>query len=141
MSHTIWRSILAKVLATSALAVVALFVLYQAIYAGSPIRAATPDVVDVAIEDFLFSPSTITVTLGAAVRWTNNGFFAHTTTAQDLLWDSGALTSGNSFTHTFNQPGTFDYVCSIHPEMQGKVIVEVEATDFLFLPLVLAPQE
>jgi plastocyanin len=82
---------------------------------------------DVTIQDFSFSPATVTIKAGATVRWTNQGPSAHTTTSDTGLWDSGQLnppsgggtygggTAGASFQMTFTQPGSYRYHCSIHP--------------------------
>jgi plastocyanin len=83
---------------------------------------------DVTILDFSFQPATITVTLGEAVRWTNQGSAPHTTTSgqpgtPDGLWDSGTMGNGSQFSHTFNSAGTFHYFCNIHTFMEGDIVV------------------
>jgi len=80
-------------------------------------------VVDVAIIDFSFNPSNITIDVGTTVRWTNQDGVAHTSTA-DGTWDSGSLANGETFEYTFNSSGTFNYICSIHPVMTGSVTVQ-----------------
>lgn len=80
-------------------------------------------VVDVAIVDFSFNPSNITIDVGTTVRWTNQDGVAHTSTA-DGTWDSGSLANGETFEYTFNSQGVFDYICSIHPVMTGSVTVQ-----------------
>jgi plastocyanin len=75
------------------------------------------------ISDFQFTPSTITVRIGEAITWTNNGPSAHTATARDGSFDSGTLQRGQSASHTFTHPGTFAYYCRIHPFMHGTVVV------------------
>lgn len=77
---------------------------------------------EVEIEDFVFRPATITVHQGDSVTWKNRDTMAHTATGDSF--DSGRLDLGESFTFTFNQVGTFDYICTFHPTMKGKVIVE-----------------
>lgn len=78
----------------------------------------------VTIQNFAFNPSQITVNKGDTVIWTNEDSFTHT-----VVSDSGseinspALSSGQAYSHTFNTAGTFDYHCSLHPSMKGKVIV------------------
>ena len=78
---------------------------------------------NVAISDFTFSPSPLTVNQGETVRWQNNGPSPHTTTSAGL-WDSGAIAQGGTFTRTFNTPGTFNYVCTLHAGMTGQVVVQ-----------------
>ncbi len=72
-----------------------------------------------------FSPPTITVVVGVnnTVRWTNNDTAPHTVTASDHSFDSGNLNPGDTWTYTFNTPGTYTYVCTYHPWMKGTVIV------------------
>ena len=60
----------------------------------------------------------------AFVPQTLNDSSSHTITSNDNLFESGTISKGASFKHTFNQKGTFNYHCSIHPAMTGKIIVE-----------------
>ena len=79
--------------------------------------------VSVTIQDFTFSPSTLTIKAGTTVRWTNNGPSAHTTTSDAGAWNSGTLSppgggggsAGGTFDFTFMQSGNYAYHCSIHP--------------------------
>lgn len=94
--------------------------------AGPTAASAT---VDVSIVDFAFDPSIITITAGSTVRWTRSPatIITHTTTS-DIgsldPWDSGQLAPGESFTKTFNTPGTYTYHCEFHPlTMLGTVVV------------------
>src|SRR5215217_770533 len=77
----------------------------------------------VSIQDFSFSPGQITVAPGTTVTWVNKGTSAHTTTADDGTWGSGTLQQGEDFSFTFDQPGTYTYHCSIHPDMTASVKV------------------
>ena len=80
---------------------------------------------NVSIVDFSFSPTPVTIKVGEAVTWTNNGPSIHTTTSNTLgIWDSGDLATSDTFQHTFNQAGTFLYHCTRHPFMQGTVVVQ-----------------
>ena len=72
--------------------------------------------------DFRFSPRWITVGSGDTVSWTNNGSEPHDVSGGGL--DSGILQPGQGYSHTFTSPGTFNYICSIHPQMKGTVIVQ-----------------
>jgi plastocyanin len=93
----------------------------------SPARAANADVT---IQNFAFSPATVTVNVGDTVTWTNQeSGVPHTTTSDTAVWDSGTLTTGQSFSFTFTQAGTFTYHCTIHPNMTGTVIVQQAATE------------
>jgi plastocyanin len=79
--------------------------------------------VTVSIQNFAFNPPDITVTPGTTVTWVNNDSVPHTTTANDETWDSETLQPGESFSFTFDTPGTFPYFCEIHPFMMGNVTV------------------
>jgi plastocyanin len=69
-------------------------------------------------------PSTLTVSVGTTVTWTNKDSVSHTVTSNDNLFESGTLAKNATFQHTFNQKGTFQYHCSFHAFMTAKVIVE-----------------
>ena len=73
--------------------------------------------------DFVFSPSSVTVATGATVTWTNNGTApeGHDVTGDGLA--SGILQEGQSYSNTFSSAGTFNYICSLHPFMEGSVTV------------------
>ncbi|MEZ5319541.1 MAG: cupredoxin domain-containing protein [Vicinamibacterales bacterium] len=70
-----------------------------------------------------FTPGSITVQAGTTVNWANTDQTAHTTTANGGAWDGG-VSAGGSFSRVFTTPGQFEYHCSIHPYMQGLVIVQ-----------------
>ncbi len=76
----------------------------------------------ISIQNFTFSPATLTVKKGATVTWTNNDPAAHTIKSNSF--NSGSLAKGDTFKFTFDSAGTFDYSCGIHPSMLGKIIVE-----------------
>ncbi|MGH2837929.1 MAG: plastocyanin/azurin family copper-binding protein [Thermoleophilaceae bacterium] len=78
----------------------------------------------VTISDFKFTPNTVTVNEGDTVTWTNDGPTVHTATAEDGSFDTGILDKGQSGSATFTQAGTINYICSPHPYMKGKVIVQ-----------------
>ncbi|HVW23095.1 MAG TPA: cupredoxin family copper-binding protein [Candidatus Saccharimonadales bacterium] len=79
----------------------------------------------VAISSYSFSPGDITVKAGTTVTWTNEDAVAHTVTETDGQDGpkSGELNQGQSYSFTFNTPGTYKYNCSIHPYMTGTVTV------------------
>ena len=87
--------------------------------AGSSGAARTVD-----IANMRFNPGDLTVEAGQTVTWTLNDRMPHTVSAQDGSFSSPTLSRGDAFSHTFDQPGTFEYVCSIHPGMRGRVTVE-----------------
>lgn len=79
----------------------------------------------VAIQNFAFSPAMITVKKGTTVTWTNKDSTTHTVTESDGQSGpaSGDVTPGSTYSYTFNTAGTYQYHCSIHPEMIGTVVV------------------
>lgn len=87
-----------------------------------PVHAQTTGVT---IQNYAFSPATISVPVGATVTWVNNDPVAHTASSDTGAWDSGVIGPGASYSHTFTQAGTFTYHCHIHPFMMGVVMVGV----------------
>jgi plastocyanin len=88
--------------------------------------AATAQDVAVAIDDFAFGPAVLKVRRGTRVVWTNKDDEPHTVVADGdpHLWRSPPLDTDDSFSFVFDKPGTYKYFCTIHPRMQGTVIVE-----------------
>jgi plastocyanin len=78
----------------------------------------------VTIKNFAFDPSTLTVSVGTNVTWTNEDSVSHQVNGENGLFESSILSSGQSYTFRFLTPGTYNYTCSIHPSMQGKIIVQ-----------------
>lgn len=76
----------------------------------------------VTIKDFTFSPQTLTVKAGTTVTWTNDDSAPHTISS--ATFESSQLLPGQSFQYTFDQAGTYDYICGIHPSMTGQVVVQ-----------------
>ncbi len=76
------------------------------------------------IRNFAFSPDTISVVRGTTVTWTNKDSASHTVSALNKEFTSGTLNLGDTFSHTFNEAKTYEYECSIHTNMRGKVIVK-----------------
>ncbi len=77
-----------------------------------------------------FVPETLTVSKGTTVSWTNEDTTLHTDTSgsaesgnSGTEFDSSYLAAGKTFQHPFNTAGTFDYYCTLHPYMKGKVVV------------------
>jgi len=94
---------------------------YKSSNSGSSTPVATNQV---SIINTSFNPSTITVSPGTTVTWTNNDSTTHTVTSNDNSFGSNQLSPGNTFQSTFNNTGTFSYHCSIHSSMTGQVIVK-----------------
>jgi plastocyanin len=90
---------------------------------GTAPSASSSAAVSVTIGDFFFRPQDVTVTAGEAVTWTNEGTVPEGHTATGDGFDSGVLKEGQSFSHTFEEAGSFDYVCTLHPNMRGTITV------------------
>jgi plastocyanin len=82
------------------------------------------DHTDVAIEGNAFSPRTVTIHAGDAVRWTNHDAAEHTATALDNSWGTQNLGQHEDADIVFAKAGTYQYHCKIHPSMTGTVVVE-----------------
>lgn len=78
----------------------------------------------VSIENFEFRPNTVTIASGDTVAWKNNDGSPHAVAFTDGTAGSGSLFPGNTFSRTFQKPGSYDYYCSIHTYMTGKVEVK-----------------
>lgn len=74
------------------------------------------------IMNLSFTPFIITINQGDTITWTNNDTMPHTVTGGEL--NSAVLQKNETFSYTFNTKGTIDYICTIHPSMKGKVIVQ-----------------
>ncbi|MGI9145825.1 MAG: cupredoxin domain-containing protein [Chloroflexota bacterium] len=70
-----------------------------------------------------FAPGTLRVRPGTWITWSNAGQDPHTVTASDGSFDSGNLDPSEGFSWLFADAGTFQYTCTLHPWMTGKVIV------------------
>jgi plastocyanin len=80
---------------------------------------------EVSMEGIAFEPGEVTVAAGDTVTWTNNDSVSHDVTADAFSsGDPGGMGGGDTFEHTFDETGTFDYVCTVHPGMEGTVTVE-----------------
>jgi plastocyanin len=79
----------------------------------------------VTINNFAFAPAALKVKVGTTVTWTNQDSDAHTVTSQDNggPLSSAALSTGQTYSYTFTKPGTYAYLCTIHPFMTATVTV------------------
>jgi amicyanin len=95
---------------------------------GTTTTRAGPKTIEVDIKSFAFDPKTIAITKGDTVVWTNIDAAPHTVSSdvgstRDEL-DSPTLGKGDTYSHTFNELGTYAYHCTIHTSMKGKIIVD-----------------
>jgi plastocyanin len=101
--------------------------------ATNQVTSQSPTVVQVGIDSGSgvnvnlpgYTPYDITVVIGVnnTVKWTNNDNMPHTASAVDGSFDSGNMNAGDSFVHTFDKVGTYDYTCVYHHWMHGSVTV------------------
>ena len=78
----------------------------------------------VMIDNFTFTPPELTVTVGTTVKWLNRDDIPHTVVDKNKAFRSKALDTDDAYSFTFVNAGTFDYFCSLHPHMVGKIIVK-----------------
>jgi plastocyanin len=76
------------------------------------------------IGGFKYQPDTLTVSAGDTVEWQNNDIVPHTVTATDKSFSSGAIRPGATWKFVAKKTGNFPYVCTPHPNMHGKLIVQ-----------------
>ena len=89
---------------------------------GNAAAAPVTGVTEVAAKDNKFTPPAIQVTAGTTVTWSfDDRFVPHDVTGDG--WTSGDPKSKGTFTHTFDGPGTYDYRCTLHDGMDGRVVV------------------
>jgi plastocyanin len=78
----------------------------------------------ISIDNFAFSKQSVTVPVGTKVTWVNHDDMLHTIADEGKSFKSDPLDNGESFSHVFDKPGTYKYFCSLHPHMQGTVVVQ-----------------
>jgi plastocyanin len=92
--------------------------------ANTPKPAATTATLEINIDNFTFSPQTLTVPVGATITWINRDDVPHTVADTGKRFKSAALDTDDKFSFTFTTPGEFPYFCGIHTHMTGKIIVK-----------------
>lgn len=94
-----------------------------AILTGSGCVAA-PRRHEVEIREMAFTPAAIEVSVGDTIVWQNRDLFPHTSTASGAAgWDTREIPAGGEGTAVARRPGSYEYVCEVHPTMKGRVIV------------------
>ena len=107
------------------LATVAVAALRPATAGDMSSTGAAPAVNEVGIKNFSFQPAVLTVKAGTKVIWTNRDSTPHTVTSADKRFaSSGGLDTDDQYSFKFDKPGSYEYFCSLHPMMVGKVIVQ-----------------
>jgi plastocyanin len=92
--------------------------------ATAAVVATATDATTISIREFMFAPTAMTVPVGTTVRWENLDGEPHTVRSVDATFASNALDQNDSFAFKFDKPGTYRYVCSIHPQMVGTIVVK-----------------
>jgi len=94
--------------------------------AGQEARPAQdpPKPVAVDIDNFKFGIVSLNIAAGTTVTWTNRDDVPHTVVSLTKVFKSPALDTGDHFSFTFKDAGTFEYYCSMHPRMTGKIVVK-----------------
>lgn len=94
--------------------------------AANPVPDSPTAPNQVVIDNFTFSPATLTVAVGAEVTWVNRDDVPHTATSTNKPReiDSHTLDTDDRFTHIFKAPGVYEYFCAVHPHMTGQIIVK-----------------
>jgi len=78
----------------------------------------------IVLENFHFAPASLTIAAGTTVTWENLDEESHTVVSPDGLFRSSGLERSDKFSFTFDKAGTYRFVCSIHPQMIGTIIVK-----------------
>jgi len=111
---------------------VAMAVMIAMLFVGSPSVKASINANDqpsganaeVKIDNFSFTPQTLTVAAGTTVTWTNRDDIPHTVVSTDGVFRSKVRDTDEKFSYTFAKAGTYPYYCSVHPKMTGKIVVQ-----------------
>jgi len=110
------------------LAAAAAFLFVGVFGATKPVSAAVPQApastAEVKIDNFSFGPQTLTVAVGTTVTWINRDDIPHTVVSNNGVFKSKVLDTDDKFSYTFSKAGDYQYFCSIHPKMTGKVVVQ-----------------
>jgi len=85
------------------------------------------DHITVEIKGYDFAPRDLTVFAGATITWVNRDDVPHDATSEAGGWGIDILNPGQEGTLAFDEPGTFDYLCRIHPYMKAKLVVRPDS--------------
>jgi plastocyanin len=88
--------------------------------------AARANDAEVTIDNFTFTPATLTVRAGTRIVWKNEDDVRHLVVSDTSppLFRSKVLDTNDSFFTAFDKPGTYHYFCGLHPHMQGTIVVQ-----------------
>jgi len=92
---------------------------------GAGMLLAAEPATTISIDNFTFTPATLTVKVGTTVTWTNKDDIPHAiASATNAFAKSKALDTDDTYSFTFTAPGTYKYFCYLHPHMVGAIVVE-----------------
>jgi plastocyanin len=91
---------------------------------GASAMAAEQAATRIEVKNFMFMPTTLTVSAGDKVTWVNKDEEPHSVVSDTGVFRSGAMDTDGSFSFKFDQPGTYHFTCSIHPRMTGTIVVK-----------------
>jgi plastocyanin len=77
----------------------------------------------VKIDNFTFKPATLRIKAGTEVTWTNEDDIPHSIVLTALGVRSKAMDTDATYAYRFMKPGTFNYICGLHPHMKGQIVV------------------
>jgi len=83
---------------------------------------------EVKIDNFSFTPKSLTVNAGTTVSWTNHDDIPHNVVSTEKKFSSPVLDTDQTFSFTFQEPGSYPYFCKIHPMMTGTIVVRKDAS-------------
>jgi plastocyanin len=89
-----------------------------------PQHVAAANEAEISIQSFQFVPAILTVKAGTAVTWINHDEEPHNVVSPDRVFRSTAIDSNEKFTAVFDKPGTYNYICAMHPHMHGTILVQ-----------------
>ena len=89
-----------------------------------PMSARSDGGAQVSVDNFTFSPATLTVAKGTEVTWTNQDDIPHSIVLTAIGVRSKAIETDKAFTYRFDKIGTFNYICGLHPHMHGQLMVK-----------------
>ena len=91
---------------------------------AAPQQVAATNEAEIAIQNFKFLPETLTVKAGTAVTWANRDEEPHNVVSLDRVFRSKAIDGGEKFTATFDKAGIYKYICAVHQQMRGQIVVQ-----------------
>jgi plastocyanin len=118
------RQIIASSLVSMGLASLLVAATPGVLSAGDMAVQAGAQAAAIQIDNFHYTPPSLVVAPGTTVTWTNADDSPHTVREKDGKFKSAALDTDDTFSQTFTASGEYEYFCSIHPYMTGKIVVK-----------------